>query len=144
MNSALQSLDTSMVRILDGLMAAWVVLWLVVGVWVGQSLWELSRIGETIVSSGQAIDQSGSALQPIAELPLVGEAPGRLADQIRATGARIAVSGHELQVQMRRLSLLLGLAVALIPATTVLASYLPARLVRRRTAGSSGGSRKGE
>jgi hypothetical protein len=124
-------------------MAAWAVLWLVIGWWTGLSLWELSRVGDTLVTSGHALGSAGRALGTIAELPLVGETPGQLAGQVRRAAAEIVTSGHEVRSHLRRLSVLLGLAVVLIPTTAMLGFYLPPRLAWRRSAKSRPRSRPG-
>lgn len=98
----------------------------------GLSLWELSALGDTIVQSGRTLDSAGRTLQEAGDLPLIGEWPQRLGDQVRATAADIVLRGRESAAYGRQLAVLLGVTVALAPVVPVLAPYLPARIIRRR------------
>src|SRR6478736_2689198 len=117
---------------MDGLVAFWFVLWLVVGTWSGYTMWQLSELGDTVTSSGHAIGSTGEALEALGQVPVVGERPTELGRQLVGTGADIADRGQQVQSQLRQLSLLLGLAIALAPTTPLAGLYLPLRLSRRR------------
>lgn len=115
-----------LLRAVDALLLLWCTAWVVVGVWVGHELWQLARLGETLAQSGQALDDSGRALQELRDLPLVGDAPGTIGDQVRETAAQVLVRGQETQDATKRLAVLLGLCVALLPTAPALL-YLPVR-----------------
>ncbi|NYD40380.1 hypothetical protein [Nocardioides panaciterrulae] len=117
---------------MDGLVAFWFVLWLLVGAWSGYTMWQLSGLGDTVTSSGQAIGSAGQALRAVGKVPVVGERPGELGRQVVATGADVADRGQQVKSELRQLSLLLGLAIALAPTTPIAGLYLPLRLARRR------------
>ena len=119
-------------RLVDGALALWVAFWLVVGGATAVSVWQLSEVGSTLTQSGQALDTAGEGLQRLGDLPLVGDRTEQLGDEIRTTAVEIAERGRDTRTGLRRLSILLGLAVALIPSAPVLALYLPRRLARRR------------
>ncbi len=139
----IQTADEATVRLLDGLVIFWLVLWLVVGAWSGFTIWQLSGLGDTITTSGEALQSAGEALQTVGETPVVGEGPGRLGDQVVSTAADIGVRGQEIKTQLRVLSLLLGLSIMLMPTTPVLGLYLPLRLARPRAeAGREQGPRR--
>lgn len=125
-------LNRSNVPLLDGLVAFWAVFWLVISVWVGYELWNLSALGQSLSDSGAALNTAGKALQAVGKVPVVGDVPGQLGDQVRQTAGEVVVRGAEAQVSMRRLSILLSLTIFLMPSTTVLAVYVPARLALRR------------
>lgn len=120
------------VRTLDGLVVFWVVLWLVVGLWSGYEIWQLSSLSRSTVKSGQALDGAGRAFQSLGNVPLVGDAPAQFGGRVRATAADIVASATEAGRSTRRLSVLLGLSITLIPVTPVLGLYVPGRLARRR------------
>jgi hypothetical protein len=117
----------------DGALALWVVFWLVIGGLTAVSVWDLSGMGTTLSRSGQALDTAGEGLQRLGAVPLVGDRTEQLGNEVRATAADVTEQGRETRNSLRRLSILLGLAVALIPSAPVLGLYLPRRLARRRT-----------
>ena len=114
-------------RLLDALALAWCTVWLVLGAWVGFELWQLAGLGDTLARSGTALDSSGRALQELRDIPIIGGTPGRIGDQVRTTAAEVISQGTEASSSARRLAVLLGLTVALLPLTPALL-YLPLRL----------------
>jgi hypothetical protein len=132
MRLSVRTADESTVRLLDGMVAFWLVLWLVVGAWSGYTIWQVSALGDTVTKSGRALDSAGNALQSVGEVPIVGDGPGALGDEIVVTAADITTRGQEIKSDLRRLSLLLGLSIVLMPTTPVLGLYLPLRAARRR------------
>lgn len=132
MRASIRTADEATVRLLDGLVIFWVALWLVVGVWSGVMIWQLSDLGDTVTRSGQALGSTGEALQALGEVPVVGEGPGELGDEVVATADDIATRGQEIQAQLRQLSVTLGLSIMLMPTTPVAGLYLPLRLARHR------------
>ena len=133
MGLSLRTADQSTIRLLDGLVIFWLVLWLVVGGWSGHTIWQLSDLGDTVTSSGQAIGSAGEALEAVGGVPVVGERPAELGREVSTTGAEIELRGQLVKSQLRQLALLLGLAIALMPTTPVFGLYLPLRLSRRRS-----------
>ncbi len=120
------------VRLMDGVVALWVVFWLAIGAGTAVSVWDLGGLGTTLSRSGQALDDAGDALQQLGRIPLVGDRPEQLGDEVRRTAAEVTVRGRETRANLRRLAILLGLSVALIPSIPVLAIYLAKRSARRR------------
>ena len=113
--------------VVRGLVATWVTLWLVVGTWVGYEVWQLSDLGATVAESGRALDAAGSGLQSLGGVPVVGDQTSQVGDQVRANADDIVAAAGEAQSGARRLSVLLGLAVALVPSVPVLAVHLALR-----------------
>jgi hypothetical protein len=132
MSLSLRVADASTIRLFDSAVLAWMVLWLAVGTWSGYTVWQLSELGDTVTSSGEAIGKAGEALSVVGDLPLVGESPGELGAEAEATGEEISVRGQEVKGQLRQLAVLLGLSITLIPVTPVVGLYVPLRLARRR------------
>jgi hypothetical protein len=132
MSQPIRTADSSTIRLLDGILVAWLAVWLTVGIWSGYTIWHLSDLGDTVSSSGRALGSAGEALQSLGSIPVVGERPGELGRQTVTTGAEITLRGQEVKGQLRQLSLLLGLAICLIPTTPVVGLYLPLRLSRGR------------
>ena len=113
-----------------GLIATWCALWLVVGGWTGYELWQLSDLGPTVADSGRALDSAGTALESLGSVPVVGDSTAELGSEVRANAEKIVADAIEARASIRRLAVLLGLTVALVPSVPVLAAY--ATLRRRR------------
>ena len=132
MDLSIRTSDASSLRLVDGLVGLWLALWIALGGWAGYTLWQLSELGDTVSSSGQAIHSAGDALGSLGEVPVVGKKPLELGRQVSTAGVDITRRGQQVKGELRQLALLLGLAVAVMPTTPVLAFYLPQRLARRR------------
>lgn len=65
-------------------------------------------------------------------MPVVGDRTAELGDEVTAAGDDVVLRGQAVQSQLRQLSVLLGLAIALLPAAPLLGLYLPLRNARRR------------
>lgn len=120
-------------RLADGAVLLWAAFWIVIGGWTAASVWDLSQLGSTLSQSGEALDTAGEGLQRIGQIPLVGDRPEQLGNEVRSAAAEITVRGQETRANLRRLSILLGVSIALIPSAPVLGIYLPRRFARRRT-----------
>jgi hypothetical protein len=116
----------------DGIMAFWVVFWVVVGVATGYLMWQLTGLSAGVVDAGRALDTAGKALQDLSGVPLIGERTGELGTQITETAASVRSGGASASTSVRGLAVLLGIVVALGPASPVLVAYLPRRLAWRR------------
>ena len=132
MPTTLRGLDGRTLQMWDGLVLFWVVLWSVLGVMTGVTLWHAADAGDSISSSGRALESVGRSLQDLASLPLVPDRPGKLGTEIVGTAADISQRGQEVKGQLHELGLLLGVAVVGIPVMPVLGFYLPLRVLRHR------------
>ncbi len=126
MPSALRRAGADQLRLLDAVALLWCVAWVVIGGWVGHEVWQLSHLGETLTTTGQALDDSGRALQELRDIPIIGGTPGTIGDSVREAATSIAARGGETRDSTRRLAVLLGVSVALLPLAPVLL-YLPVR-----------------
>jgi hypothetical protein len=120
------------VRILDALVAFWVVAWVVLALFVARGIRDLRDLSTTVAEAGIAIEATGRAVESLAGLPYVG-------DDIEQAGGRTAEAGRSAQESGRSsrestetLSILLGLAIALVPTVPVLTLYAPVRIRRIR------------
>ena len=105
------------------LVALWCALWLVVAVWVAYEVWQLSALSQTVAVSGRSLDEAGSALQSLGQVPVVGDTTDRFGGQIRQNAAEIVTSAEDAGHGVRRLSVLLGLTIAIVPSVPVLVLY---------------------
>ncbi len=122
---------------------AWILLWLVVGVWSAYTVWDLSELGDTVSTTGRSISSAGSALKSLEDLPVVGARPGEVGSDALLAGAEIDSRGQLVKSQLQQLAVLLGVAICLIPTTPVVGLYLPLRLARRREVRSLGKALRG-
>ena len=112
---------------------AWTALWIGLGTATAVELWRLRQLGGTLERSAEALDSAGSGLELVGRLPIVGEGPGRLGAEVRSTAADVEARGHDVRRSVRSLSVLLGVAIAFIPATPIVGVYLPVHIARRRS-----------
>ena len=132
MRTSTWTADDHTVRRWDAAVAAWVLFWLVAGAAAGYEIWQLTALSQSTVESGQGLQRAGDALRRLGGIPLIGERTGEIGDQISQTAAGIIDGGQRASSSIKGMSLLIGLAVALIPAGSVLGGYLPGRRARRR------------
>lgn len=124
--------DHRTVALLDSVAVFWLVFCLVLGALTGYQVWSLAGLSDTAEISARAADQAGRALQGLSQIPLVGEQPGELGTQVREAAAEVQRSAGATRQDVRRLAVLLGLVIFLVPSTPVMGLYLPARWRRRR------------
>jgi hypothetical protein len=147
------------VLVADLVVAAWAIVWIALGIVVVREVRQLNELNETVVTAGQALDQTGDglrgtsqglrevhrALQVVESLPFVGreieenlqgaaDTLDGIAREVEETARSAQVSGRASKESTEDLSVILGLAVGLVPTLTLLAAYAPFRSVRLRRA----------
>jgi hypothetical protein len=95
---------------------AWCVLWLVVGLWTGYELWQLSDLGGAVAETGRALGSAGNALEGLGGTPLVGERTEELGAQVKSSSDGIVAQAQGAQGSLRQLAVLLGLTISLVPS----------------------------
>lgn len=143
----------------DLAVAAWAIVWIVLGVVVAREVRQLDDLSDTVVTAGQALDQTGDglrgtsdslreihrALQVLESLPIVGreieenlegaaDTLDGIAAEVEETARSAQASGRVSKESTADLSVILGLAVALVPTLTLFAAYAPFRSLRLRRA----------
>ncbi|HWD64294.1 MAG TPA: hypothetical protein VG405_03905, partial [Solirubrobacteraceae bacterium] len=129
-------LTRSLTNLTDLVLAVWVCAWIALGIAIGVEVSHLSALSDTVVSEGRAVRTVGSSLHSLSGVPLVGGAIASGARAVQAAGASAVSSGNESESTITALSVLLALAVALLPSAPVLLLYAPGRVRRRREAGA--------
>lgn len=120
-------------RAISVAVGVWVVVWVGLGVWTGYEVYALRTLSDTVAKAGTAVKTTGGALETVGSIPLVGGQIGTLGRQVSATGASAVVSGRSSKHTIDRLSVLLGIAVGLVPTAPVLVLYY---VIRRLAAGA--------
>lgn len=118
---------------LDVAVGVWVVAWIWMGVAVGQDLRGLSHLSDTVTSVGRAAVDTAETIRTLEQLPVVGQELTQSAGSIEEAGRRAIESGRRSRSSVNRTSVLLALSIALIPISTALLIYLPARVGAIRT-----------
>ncbi len=132
MRTFLRTTDARTLRLLDGLVTFWVVLWVVLGLLTGYEVRRLTSVSDAAQASARAADTAGEALQSLDGIPFVGERSAELGDEVRAAAEQVRLNAEDTSVTLRRLGLLLGASIILIPLTPVFGMYVPNRLGRGR------------
>ena len=106
----------------------WIALWIGFAVAIALDIHDLSSFSDTLSSSGRALGQTGQALHQLDAVPFVGPRIATLATRIEAVARSAEASGASSRSNVTRLSILLGIAIALIPTIPLVALYLPLRI----------------
>jgi sensor c-di-GMP phosphodiesterase-like protein len=122
------------VRLIDVALVTWVIAWIGLGVAIGIEMHRLADLSNTVSVDGRAIDSVGTSLTSLSDLPVVGNVAARAGRQAQQAGQSAITSGQSSKVAIGMLSVLLAIAVALLPSVPMLAVYVPWRLNRQRGA----------
>lgn len=119
-------------RIVAAALAFWTVLWLVVGAVTGTQIRNLTQVSDSLAESGEALDTAGTALEALGRLPVVGEQPRRLGREVRSTAEEVRAAAASSRETVRWVSVLVGVALAVIPVVPVVGVYVVLRVSDRR------------
>jgi hypothetical protein len=136
MGSGSGLLNARSVRALDIGLVVWLVVWIVLGVVIWSDIRAQSKLSESVVKAGDAISQTGEAIDALSAIPLVGSGLRGLSERILRIGSEVETSGSESRDGIQRIALIAGIGVGVLPAALVLLVYLPMRLAWRRDVGS--------
>jgi hypothetical protein len=121
-----------LIRVLDLAAVVWVIGWVVLALLVAREVRDLRQLSDTVVVAGAAVEDTGDAVDALRTLPLVGERVANVADEVRAAGRSAQQSGRESRTSIDDLSVLLALAIGLVPTLPLLALYAPLRVAWSR------------
>lgn len=114
-------------RVLDLLLAVWIVGWLVLAYQVAAEVRGLRDLSETVTKTGVAVRESGEALSTLSDLPLVEDRVEEPAQRIEQAGQSAVDSGRSTRDSIESLSVLLAIAIGGIPPIAVLGIYIQLR-----------------
>jgi hypothetical protein len=123
-----------LIRVLDAAVIVWVIGWVVLAVFVAREVRNLRDLSDTVVVAGQAVEDTGDLLKTLGTVPLIGGQVGDVADEVRAAGRSAQASGRDSRESTENLSILLALAIGLIPTLPLFALYAPLRISWTREA----------
>jgi hypothetical protein len=125
-------------RTLDAALVAWVIAWLALGYWTAREVRELATVTSSVRSVGGAVEDAGDAISGLDRLPVVGGVVSEPGGAVAEAGRGAQRAADDARGAGNRLSVLLGLAVALIPTLPVLAVMLPPRVRLERDRRAAG------
>ena len=131
-----QLLNARTVRWIDIGVVVWVVVWVALGVLIWHDIAAQTQLSSDVIKVGTAVKDTGQALGVVGGLPLVGGSIGDFAGKIETMGAEVAASGQDSRAGIRRIAVIAGLGVGILPAAMILFLYLPVRLRWRRYVGA--------
>lgn len=121
----------------DGLVAVWVVVWVVIARRVQELVLGLQGPGREAEEAGRGLEHGlGSAAGNVDEVPLAGDALRDPLDEGAGAGRRLAEAAQSYQDTVADLALLTAVIVVAVPVVLVLVLWLPQRVawVREATA----------
>jgi hypothetical protein len=111
----------------DAMVATWIVVWALAGYTAGRALDRVSEVTRSAEGAGAAVVRTGESIRDV-DVPVVGTV-------FKDAGAQVIAAGRDAQAQARaggtkvhRASILLGLAIWLVPTLPLLFTYGPARM----------------
>jgi hypothetical protein len=119
-------------KVLDVLLVAWVVIWIVLGITVARAVHRLADITDAERQAGIATQQAGDLLGSLADVPLVGGQIRDGAAQVKQSGRDVVASAERAKERTRRTGTILGVVIAIVPSAPLLLLYLPGRLAFER------------
>jgi hypothetical protein len=119
-------------RLLDGLLVAYIVVWGVLGVLIGADIRRQADLSDHVTRVGEALTDIGGSLDVLGGLPLVGGSIGEVTGRVLDAGESVARSGRDSRRSLERMGVLVGVAFVAVPLMLVLPLYVPLRLAWRR------------
>ena len=115
------------VRGWDIAIALWIVGCILLAVWIAVSVRRLEPVGDTLVVSSRALEETSAALDTIKDVPFVGDEVTRVSQRIDETARSARESGLEARAAIDSVSITLAVAVLAVAVVPPLAGYLFAR-----------------
>jgi hypothetical protein len=123
-----------LIHLLDVAMVVWIAGWIVLALFVAREVRELRQLSDTVVVAGIAVEDTGDLLASLQGVPFVGSQVGDVAQRVKEAGQSARASGRASRDSTENLSVLLALALGLIPTLPLLGLYAPLRLTWTREA----------
>ncbi len=118
-------------RVADALVLVWVLVWAFAGYTAGRALDKVSEVTRSAEGAGAAVVRTGESIRDV-DVPVVGAAFKDAGDSVIDAGRAAQAQARDSGSSVRKASILLGLAVWLVPSLPLLFSYGPTRVARGR------------
>jgi hypothetical protein len=123
------SVSTRALRIADAGVVLFVLASIGIAVWVYSEIREVRSVATTLATTGRGVERAGDALQGLPDL--AGGEIQQLGDDARKSGRQAQASARDTRDSLNTISILAGVAIALLPTAAVLLVYVPMRLALR-------------
>jgi hypothetical protein len=120
------------VRVLDIVMVVYLVVWAALGIAIGRDIAQQVDLADQVARVGATLRATGEGFEALSAIPFVGDDIGIVAERVVTAGAEVEASGQASADSIREMSVLVALAVALLPTLVLVPLYLPMRLAWRR------------
>jgi hypothetical protein len=111
-------------RVLDVLLVLWTALCIGLGIWVGSEVRSLANLSDTVRTGGRALDQTSAALGELRAIPVIGPRLESMQVSVHTAAVNAKRSGKSGRSTIENLSVLLAIAIALVPTIPVIGVYL--------------------
>jgi hypothetical protein len=117
-----------LIGLLDLAAVVWTISWIVLAIAVGREVRDLRQLSDTVIVAGVAVEETGDLVASLADVPFVGSRVGEVAERVREAGASARLSGRASRDSTEDLSVLLAVAIGLVPTLPLIGLYAPLRL----------------
>lgn len=119
-------------RWLDLLAVATVLAFAGLGAVAGLHLANLGQLGTGLADVARSLDMAARAVALLAEAPLVGDPADRLSASVAEAARSVGANAEDVRGSVSVLSVVVGVAIGVLPLPLLLGCYLPLRLARSR------------
>jgi hypothetical protein len=118
-------------RVVDAAVLAWVLAWALAGYATARGLDRVTEVARSAEGAGAAVERTGRSIRDV-DFPVVGAVFRDAGDQVIAAGRDAQAQARDSSDSVRTASVLLGLAIWLVPSLPLLGIYAPVRVQRSR------------
>jgi hypothetical protein len=119
------------VRALDSIVVLYVVVWAALGFAIGRDIARQVDLADQVARVGATLRATGEGFEALSAIPFVGDDIGAVAERVVTAGTEVETSGRASADAIREMSVLVAIAVGLLPTLVLVPLYLPMRLAWR-------------
>ena len=120
------------VRVLDIVIVVYVIFWAALGIAIGRDIAQQVDLADQVARVGATLRATGEGFEALSAIPFVGDDIGTVAERVVTAGTEVEASGRASADAVGEMSVLVAIAVGLLPTLVLVPLYLPMRLAWRR------------
>ncbi|MBN2205541.1 MAG: hypothetical protein JW767_11020 [Thermoleophilia bacterium] len=120
------------VRVLDIVIVVYVIVWAALGIAIGRDIAQQVDLADQVARVGATLRATGEGFEALSAIPFVGDDIGTVAERVVTAGTEVEASGRASADAIREMSVLVAVAVGVLPLLVLVPLYLPMRLAWRR------------